>query len=311
MENKNWEEDDTFLARWMADEVSAEEKEAFETTEEGQYFVSLKKASQGLKAPSYDLEGEWKKLQVTTVQAEKENKQVWFNPTVRWSVAASLILLIGAFFLLAGSQSIRAEFGQHQLAKLPDGSEVRLNSGSVLKYSKLNWLLSRKVELEGEAYFSVTEGSKFEVVTSKGSVAVLGTEFNVRARGDRLDVACYSGKVLVTSGDIIQDLNPNSSVAIVNDKILDMKIGVIATQPSWMKGITRLQNVTFKEVLEALERTMNLQIENQDPSLDTIRFTGSFPNNPELAIKLVLEPLKISYSFEANRRKLTITGRDE
>ncbi len=311
MENENWKEDDTFLARWIADEVSPAEKEAFEATEEGQYFVSMKKASENLKAPSYDLEGEWSKLKTTNTQENNETKQIWFNPTIRWSVAASLILLVGAFFLLAGNQTIRAEYGQHQLAKLPDGSEVRLNSGSVLKYSKLKWMLSRKVELEGEAYFKVTEGEKFEVVTAKGSVAVLGTRFNVRARGERMDVACYSGRVLVTSGDIIQDLNPNTSISIVNDKVLDVKIGQVATEPAWMNGITRLQNVPLSEVFEAMERTLNLQIENQEPSIDTIRFTGAFPNNPELALKLVLEPLNISYSFEANRRKLTITGRNE
>lgn len=311
MENNNWKKDDTFLARWIADEISQEEREAFEATKEGQYYVSLKKASKNLEAPSYDMEGEWKKLRNSNDQNRNTGKQIWLNPTVRWSIAASLILLIGAFFLLAGGQTVRAEYGQHQLARLPDGSEVRLNSGSVLKYSKLDWLLSRRVELEGEAYFSVKEGNKFEVVTTKGSVEVLGTTFNVHIRGNRLEVACYTGRVLVTSGNIIQDLNPNTAIAIVDDKILDIKLGQVATEPSWMKGITRLHNVPFKEVLEALERGFNLEIENQDSSLDTIRFTGSFPNNPELALKLVLEPLDISYSFEANKRKLTITGRNE
>lgn len=311
MENKNWKQDDTFLARWMADELTLEEKEAFEATEEGQSYMALKQASKGLKVPPYAVDEEWNKLQEENLKDSSLPKRVWFNSTVKWSVAASLILLIGAFYLLSGTHMVRAKFGEQQLAKLPDGSEVRLNSGAVLRYSKLNWLLSRKVELEGEAYFTVTEGNKFEVVTSMGSVSVLGTSFNVKIGEDKLDVTCYTGRVLVASGNIIQDLNPNMSISIEGDEILDVKLGRVAAEPAWMRGITRIRNLEFSEVIKELQRTLNIEVVNLDPTLDTIKFTGAFPNNPEMALKLVLEPLNISYSFEADKRKLTITGRNE
>ncbi len=311
MEKTDWKQDDTFLARWLEDDVSPEEKEAFESTKEGQYYMSLKQASKDLKAPVYDLEKEWSRLKDNTNPSKTESRQIWLNPIVRRTVAASLILLVGAFFLLNSRSSIRADYGQQQLAKLPDGSEVRLNSGSVLSYTKWDWIWSRKVELQGEAYFNVIKGNKFEVFTEGGSVTVLGTSFNVRSRNNQLDVSCYSGRVLVSSGDVIQDLNPNMSISLDDGKILGVKLGQVATEPSWMKGIVRLQNVQFKEVIEELERTFDLKVENQDPSLDTLMFTGAFPNNPKVALKLVLEPLNISYSFEEQKRKLTIIGRNE
>ena len=39
MENKDWTQDETFLARWMADDVTPEEKATFEASEDGQYFA--------------------------------------------------------------------------------------------------------------------------------------------------------------------------------------------------------------------------------------------------------------------------------
>lgn len=312
MENKDWTQDETFLARWIANEVTTEEKAAFEATEEGQYFMSLKKASEGLKTPAYDVEAEWSKLKSRNAEGKQATKQVWLNPTLRWSVAASVVILIGAFFLFAGTKTIRAPYGQQQLATLPDGSKVRLNSGSVLSYNKMDWLWSREVTLkEGEAFFEVEKGNKFQVATPEGTVTVLGTSFNIDLQRDKFRVICYTGKVSVQSGDFSQELRPGNGIVLSEGQLIDTEsVGASAT-PSWMRGIIRLRRVTFKEVLASLERTFNLEVVNQVPSLDTLKFTGSYPNNPETALKLVLEPLNISYSFEANKRKLTIIGRNE
>ncbi|MDW3190987.1 MAG: FecR domain-containing protein [Cytophagales bacterium] len=311
MENKDWTQDETFLARWMADEVTPEEKATFEATEDGRYFVSLKKASEGLKAPTYDVEAEWSKLKSRNAEG-KQAKQIWLSPTLRWSVAASVVILIGAFFLLAGTKTIRAPYGQHQLATLPDGSKVRLNSGSVLSYNKLDWMWSREVTLEqGEAFFEVEKGNEFRVATPEGTVTVLGTTFNVDLFEDKFRVICYTGKVAVASGDFSQELRPGYGVVLQDGEVIDQELVGATATPGWMRGVIRLRKVTFKEVLSSLERTFNMEVLNQDPSLDTLKFTGTYPMNPEIALKLVLEPLNISYSFEASKRKLTIIGRNK
>ena len=73
-----------------------------------------------------------------------------------------------------------------QLVTLPDGSLVELNAGSRLTYSNT----SRKVELQGEAFFQVQKDEvQFVVSTGISKVVVLGTAFNVRSHDDRVTVA--------------------------------------------------------------------------------------------------------------------------
>ena len=70
---KNLEENDTFLAKWLAGEVSEEEKKEFENSEEGKDMQAIIKATELLKVPPYDTEGELKKLKsrLTTTPKEK------------------------------------------------------------------------------------------------------------------------------------------------------------------------------------------------------------------------------------------------
>ncbi len=66
---------------------------------------------------------------------------------------------------------------------LPDSSEAWLNAGTTLKYNASFSPKSRKVYLDGEAYFHVTEDQKriFEVATSDVTVRVYGTTFNIKS----------------------------------------------------------------------------------------------------------------------------------
>ena len=80
---------------------------------------------------------------------------------------------------------IHSTMGSRVSFNLPDGTRGWLNSGSTLKYA-LNFEESRKVELEGEAYFDVTpdKSHPFYVRTPEVQIRVLGTTFNLRAYPD-------------------------------------------------------------------------------------------------------------------------------
>jgi ferric-dicitrate binding protein FerR (iron transport regulator) len=85
---------------------------------------------------------------------------------------------------------------------LPDGSRVFLNENSRLAYSG-NWKNkeTRKVRLQGEAYFKVEEKNdqgrdvKFIVSTRSLDVEVTGTAFDVNADNRKTSVYLNSGKV--------------------------------------------------------------------------------------------------------------------
>lgn len=313
MKQTDWEQDETFLARWLAGEVSAEEQKAFESTDEGKAFLAISQASRTLAPPGYDPEETLRRIKQQT-SADQEAKQVRLRPVVGWSVAASVALLLGFFYFFTdGYTTVEAGYGQQELAELPDGSEVTMNAGSLIRYHESEWESSRIVQLEGEAFFKVKRGSTFQVVTEAGVVEVLGTSFNVRNRGDQLEVVCYTGKVRVSSDRVNEELLPGMSLTIASGELTDIQTDKQDTTPSWVTGVIRLENTPFQDVLGELVRTFDLEL-SYEPilAIDTTQFTGAFPNrNPEAALKLVLEPLKISYSFDSETRKLTIIGHNE
>lgn len=75
--------------------------------------------------------------------------------------------------------------GGEYLVLLSDGSRVRLNSCSSLRYPVVFTGENRTVELEGEAYFEVEKSvHPFFVKTSNVNVRVTGTTFNVSDYAD-------------------------------------------------------------------------------------------------------------------------------
>ncbi|HSG48482.1 MAG TPA: FecR domain-containing protein [Longimicrobiales bacterium] len=106
--------------------------------------------------------------------------------------AAGLVLLVGAAAAwYAVPVSRTAAPGERLTLILPDGSAVELNAGSTLRYRRGFSLLpgvsagSRAVRLEGEGFFRVEPGVRpFRVAAGDASMRVLGTRFNVRARGN-------------------------------------------------------------------------------------------------------------------------------
>jgi len=72
---------------------------------------------------------------------------------------------------------------------LPDGTSVWLNGGSTLKYDfDMNKADTRQVYLSGEAFFDVVKDKAhpFIISTSKISIRVFGTAFNVKAIPEKI-----------------------------------------------------------------------------------------------------------------------------
>ena len=95
--------------------------------------------------------------------------------------------------------------GTYQIT-LPDGTKVWLNAASSLRYPGSFDGDERVVELEGEAYFEVSEQVNersqkmpFKVITSGQTVEVLGTRFNISAYADdpEIKTTLVEGKVKV------------------------------------------------------------------------------------------------------------------
>ncbi len=106
---------------------------------------------------------------------------------VRWMAAAAVVVVLVAAGLFFWQQplTISAPDGEIASIDLPDGSQVQLQGGSTLTYARRFDAKTRRVRLDGEAFFDVTKaGTPFVIETFNATVTVLGTSFNVRAWPD-------------------------------------------------------------------------------------------------------------------------------
>ena len=114
--------------------------------------------------------------------------------------AAVVIILLGSTsFMRIYTTTVFSEKGNHINHTLPDGSLVEINAASQISYHPYWWNIDRAVNLEGEAFFEVKKGSKFNVNSTYGNTEVLGTSFNIYARNHKYKVFCKTGKVSVSN----------------------------------------------------------------------------------------------------------------
>lgn len=222
------------------------------------------------------------------------------------AVAACLAL----FYLLRGwdkgseIENFTLNRGETFTAVLPDKSTIRLNSESSLQYDQKKWDVQRKVKLAGEAFLEVQKGSSFVVSTDLGEVRVLGTSFNVYARGDSFNVACITGSVsvkFVGAADSIL-LSPGESCANTPDKRLYAyrHLGI-----EWLQGIFRYDSRPLYEVFDEIERQFNVEVE-YPATIENVRYTGFFTKDDlEKALYSVCWPMKFTYKIEGTRVRIS------
>src|SRR5690606_2771304 len=92
-------------------------------------------------------------------------------------------------------------FGQRNTVKLPDGTLVKLNSGSRIHYPEVFQDSLRLVEFEGEAFFEVAKDVTKPFVIRSGNIntMVLGTSFNLKSAtvAESFELAVVTGSVKV------------------------------------------------------------------------------------------------------------------
>ncbi len=122
---------------------------------------------------------------------------------------------------------IKAPFGSQSEIILPDGSNVKLNAGSSIKYGSNFNGTDRELSLHGEAYFKVAKNEDLPFYVNAGSVSIMavGTEFNVKAYDDEelIETTLVEGKVKITpentgesKGSSI-DLAPNQKAIYIKE----------------------------------------------------------------------------------------------
>jgi len=307
--HKGWERD------WLEGNLSSEEvKEKLGET--GEIATLLKAGEQTalFNTPEKRSKEEIWSVLVDKVNQESKTKVIPLYSRRVWiSIAASIVLLIGAFFLFNFNDTVnhKTNFGQTASFRLPDNSVVTLNAGSALSYSKRKWKNERSLSLQGEAFFEVQKGSTFTVITNLGKVEVLGTSFNVRAYKDVLVVACKTGKVRVTDVlDTSQEITPGLKVKTVENGRLEAPTEIdIEIIDTWIDGEIEVQSWALEEVFEEIERQFNVKVELEGITpLENI-YSGYLDRDN---LKASLDEIMITYGLQyeiKEKNRVIIKGR--
>lgn len=217
----------------------------------------------------------------------------------KYVAAASIALIIvGISFAYIYTSTKTAVSGSHLAALFPDGSSVKLNAESEIKYKPLWWFVSREVTLKGEACFEVKSGSRFAVKSGKNQVKVLGTSFNVFARDEKYSVTCITGKVEVNANHENIILTPNMQVTLRNGKLQVIENIDVAQSISWTQNKFIFNSVPLTDVVKEIERQYGICIITSS-NLDYY-YSGNFStsNAPEEILQIIGNPFGITFSIK-------------
>ena len=287
------------LAKWLAGEMTEKELIAFQQTPEYATYVKIAKYSSQLEAPDFDADSLYQK----TISRKKATPKVIPLYQSKWmKIAAIFVVLLGLtfFFRTTITTTELAENGKKTSFTLPDNSQIVLNSGSEIKYKKWNWDSNRKLDLDGEAYFKVAHGKKFEVNTKLGKVTVLGTQFDVKSRNNRFDVTCYEGRVKVQYKDTQVIITKGTSVSFDADFFERQNIN--NTKPEWTSNQIIFRKENLKTIIEELERQYDCEIVlNSEKNAQL--FTGTLPSdNIKTALEIVTSTFHLKISNFENQK---------
>ncbi len=263
------------------------------------------------EAPSADrVDRLWSRIEAAVRESE-ESGAAPVGPArrrrLRWlgyvAAACALALLVLQWWNSRGWEVIETEAGQQFAYELPDGSVVELNAATTLRYHPGRFRRERVVELSGEAFFDVVEGSGFEVRTGRGAVRVLGTTFNVLAREASFAVDCFTGRVAVglrTGGEAVE-LTPARGARF------DPGTGALTTytfekseRATWRRRMITYDGEPLGNVFDALERQFDVTVV-APPAVEAREAKGFFRTRVlNEALEDVLQPMDLGFEVRSD-----------
>lgn len=296
-------EKEILIKKWLDNELTADELKEFQQLEEYDSYMKLSDKAQLFKAPTFSSSEAYKKLHpvIEEKRTSKSNKGLY---KVIAQMAAAFIIGFTLVTVIFSKDITTVETfaSQKETVTLPDNSTAQLNSMSELSYSEKTWNKNRAIDLEGEAYFKVAKGSKFEVETSIGIVIVHGTEFNVKNRENYFEVKCFEGLVGVTVDGEETMLPAGNTFRIVKGNVTNSNTSL--TFPTWIENESTFNSVPLSEVLAEFERQYDVKILT-DTNTNVI-FSGMFVhNNKKVALQSITIPFGLEYTIVNNKITLT------
>lgn len=287
---------DKFIEKWLSGKLTDAELKEFKKIDDYQLNNRILEEAKHFKASHFSTVDSYEDFKAKTDLKEKKKPVIQLKSfKMLYRIAALFIvsLSVYALFFMNNLTTVKTLASNKTTFELPDASTVTLNAESKASYSKEKWKNKREIKLDGEAFFKVAKGSKFDVITESGTISVLGTQFNVKKRDKFFEVKCFEGIVSVQSNNKSQRLTKGNTFRIVNGIITVDTTSL--EQPEWINNKSSFESVPLYEVLHELERQYDISIKTEKIETDRL-FTGGFIHNDlEQALQSITIPLDLSY----------------
>lgn len=179
--------------------------------------------------------------------------------------------------------------GQTYIFTLPDGTKVWLNADSKISFAQQFINKTRKVILEGEAYFEVAKDKRhpFIVQTAKQEVEVLGTHFNINSYNDEPATATtlFEGSVKVKAGKVYKVIKPGEQTINTNGSIAVQQVEV-DNIVDWKNGDFYLNHIAFKTAMRKIARWYNMEVIYDETVPDNMESGGWISRDKPLSAVL-------------------------
>ncbi|MBC7830186.1 MAG: FecR domain-containing protein [Chitinophagaceae bacterium] len=264
-------------------------------------------------------EAMWQEIR-TAMRKQKEGKLVFmktgrnsFSKMGMYVVAALLlgcVLFLSLYYFTEKKPEyvVTTQFAEIKKFLLPDSSFIILNANSNIKYShQWNNVSDREVWIDGEAFFSVRHtktNQKFIVHTNEADIEVLGTEFNVMERDEKIKVSLNSGSVKIS---VYDNANPvfliPGDILELNAKKIQKGAGKVEDISVWKENKLVFDDTPLSEILKQLRYIYGWEFATVPNDVLNEKLTGEVETKDE---KVLLKTLERALRIEITKQGNTI-----
>lgn len=205
---------------------------------------------------------------------------------------------------------VKTARGQQLDVRLTDGTLVRLNAGSRLRYPEKFAASSRILELEGEAFFTVAKDTHrpFVIHSARTTTRVLGTSFNLKVYPEDTEnsIVVAEGKVSFSDrqGKQAVILTANQKGRYAAGKTSSSNV-YAARYFAWRQNQLVFDNETLPVIARKMERWFNVKVTIEKPELNTERFSGKF-DQPSVAAVMHSLSLAVQCRYTIQHNTISI-----
>ncbi|NQZ80737.1 MAG: FecR domain-containing protein [Colwellia sp.] len=260
-------------------------------------------------------------------EESSKNVSLWpmLTPIFKPAMLAASISFLALFIWLVMPLNVErnsyvTSIGQQLDATFDDGSIIHLNTNSHIETEFSDEKRIIKL-IKGEALFEVAHDPNRPFIVYAGDrlVQAIGTKFVVHLKTGNIQVTVTDGKVKmskVAPNTKLADIKALDNTTIQIDdvyitkgekvlissnqapQLTHVKAESIKRELSWLNGKLIFDNEELFDVIEEVNRYIELDIVLKDPSLHKIRISGRFDVGDSEAL---IEALELSFNLKSQR----------